>query len=724
MSLPIGLSNYIRRLWPFVLAYVSFQELFRVILVIIEYSNVKASPLRVLYSLIVGLVFDIFVGLYVAIPYVIYLLFLPKKMYQKSTDILITNILFFGTLYTSIFTFIMELCFWTDLKSRFNFIAVDYLVYTKEVVNNILDSYPIPQILLSIGITCLVIAYFTHGYLFKVGKNNKNSVSLIGRFSFLGSIVCLLYAGHCFLDQKMTDISDNRYINDVSKNGLYSFVHAFLHNEMEYERFYVSMFDGIWEKDKGDAVRKMRNIVRREINAEDSLFTGSDINIERVRYNYGEEEKRYNVVVIVMESMAASFMDSFNEQKRDLTPNLDHLASQSVLFKKAYAVGTRTVHGLEAVALSAVPTPGQSIVRRKNNDNLFSIGWLFKDRGYDTRFIYGGFGYFDNMNTFFNGNGFSVVDRTDFKKEEITFANIWGVCDENLFEKVTQEADKSYNNKKSFMHVVMTTSNHRPYTYPDGKVDIPSHSSREGAVKYADYAIGSFFEIAKKKKWFNDTIFVIVADHTPYGRGVVAVDPKDHHIPWMIYAPKILRPKQINNIVSQLDVAPTVAGLLRFNYVSRFFGEDVLSNKVNRAFVRNYQNLGYMNETRLVVLYPTKKFKIYRNNELVKYDEDTKEIFKAKLVRNSVSECNLCTNARVFNVDGKIYFSIIKNLADRQKSDPDDELFVNQELDADYKIFEKSVAIFTDGSMWRRNSYIPNNIASRRKSIQRHDISQ
>ena len=101
----------------------------------------------------------------------------------------------------------------------------------------------------------------------------------------------------------------------------------------------------------------------------------------------------------------------------------------------------------------------------------------------------------------------------NFSKEEVTFTNAWGVCDEDLFLKVVKEADLSYSAKKPFFSVAMTTSNHRPFTYPDGKIDIPSHTGRNGGVKYSDYAIGRLMAEAKKKPWFHDTIFVIVADH-------------------------------------------------------------------------------------------------------------------------------------------------------------------------------------------------------------------
>ena len=160
------------------------------------------------------------------------------------------------------------------------------------------------------------------------------------------------------------------------------------------------------------------------------------------------------------------------------------------------------------------PTPGQSILRRPGNGGLFTVGDVLRDRGYDTRFLYGGYGYFDNMNVFYTGNGFEVIDRTLLGKDEVRFENAWGVSDEDLFARSLKEADKSHAAGKPFFQLVMTTSNHRPFTYPSGVLDIFSKGGRLGGVKYADYAVGRLVEAAKNKPWFKDTVFVFVADHT------------------------------------------------------------------------------------------------------------------------------------------------------------------------------------------------------------------
>jgi phosphoglycerol transferase MdoB-like AlkP superfamily enzyme len=297
-----------------------------------------------------------------------------------------------------------------------------------------------------------------------------------------------------------------------------------------------------------------------------------------------------------------------------ITPRLDALAARGLLLTNLYATGTRTVRGLEALALAVPPTPGQSIVKRPNNDHLFSLGAVFKSKGYEVRFLYGGYGFFDNMNDFFDGNGYEVVDRLHIPPERIHHETIWGVADEDLFTQALLEADKAHAaGRPSFMQI-MTTSNHRPYTYPDGRIDIPSKSGREGGVKYTDWAIGDFIERASKKPWFDDTVFLIVADHCASSAGKSGLPVNKYLIPAIFYSPKHIKPAELDRMASQIDLLPTLLGLLNFSYRSRFLGYDLfdLEPGRERAFISTYQEVGYLRGARLVKLGPRRDHEVYK----------------------------------------------------------------------------------------------------------------
>jgi phosphoglycerol transferase MdoB-like AlkP superfamily enzyme len=216
------------------------------------------------------------------------------------------------------------------------------------------------------------------------------------------------------------------------------------------------------------------------------------------------------------------------------------------------------------------------------------------------------------MNAFFSGNGYTVVDRTALKKEEIHFENIWGVADEDLFTLALRELDARHAKGTPFFAHIMTTSNHRPFTYPEGRIDIPPKTGRDGGVKYTDWAIGRFVEQARARPWFANTVFVFVADHTHNARGRTELPPANYLIPAIFYAPGIIAPAKVDTVASQMDVAPTLLGLLNFSYHSRFFGHDILREGKGhpRALLANYQTVGYYESGRVVELRPNGRARV------------------------------------------------------------------------------------------------------------------
>jgi phosphoglycerol transferase MdoB-like AlkP superfamily enzyme len=184
---------------------------------------------------------------------------------------------------------------------------------------------------------------------------------------------------------------------------------------------------------------------------------------------------------------------------------------------------------------------------------------------------------------------------------------------------VLKIADRDSQQQQPFFVHVMTTSNHRPYTYPDGRIDIASGTGRDGAVKYSDYAIGEFLHQARQRPWFAETVFVIVADHQAGSAGKRTLPVERYHIPLWIYAPAHLPPQVINSLASQIDLAPTLLGLLNMSYRSCFFGQNILQQPANRALIANYQNLGLFDGERLAILEPRQEMLLqqgFRNKEI------------------------------------------------------------------------------------------------------------
>ena len=302
----------------------------------------------------------------------------------------------------------------------------------------------------------------------------------------------------------------------------------------------------------------------------------------------------------------------------EATAKARDLAREGVLFTDLYATGTRTVRGLEALSAALPPLPGQSLVHRPGNGGLFTLGAALRSYGFDTGFLYGGYGYFDNMNAYFAANGYRVRDRHDIPSGRIGFANIWGIADEYLFDDALAQIDRAAaTGRRQLLHL-MTTSNHRPYTYPDGRIDIPSKTGRDGAVKYTDWAIGRFIEQARAHPWFDDTLFVIVADRCASVAGKTRLPPAHFRIPAIFYAPGYLPAATVSTMASQIDLAPTIMAWLGLDDGGRFLGQDLFGPAVReRAWIANYQEIGLLTPGEqgsrdLVVLSPMRRVVQFR----------------------------------------------------------------------------------------------------------------
>ena len=518
-------------------------------------------------------------------------LFLPEGFRNHWTTVwfALFVVLYVGAI---VFNGISEYFFWNEFGVRYNFIAVDYLVYTNEVVGNIMESYPVVPMTLGIVVVTLLITW----YLFR--RDLVQAEYLKGwrwKAVVAPAYVAALFAaiGLLNFNTRFQD-SGNVYVNELQANGLYKFYDAFVKNSLDYEQFYIT---------------------RPEAEAEafvHGVYGSTGDNLHAVSAGRGSEIRR-NIVLVTIESMSASYMERFGNTE-SITPVLDSLYRLGMAFDRVYATGNRTVRGLEAVTLSLPPCPGQSIIKRPNNAGMYSTGALLREKGYNVTYFYGGNSYFDNMETFFSGNGYDIVDQKNYSPEEITFANIWGVCDEDAYRKVIRTLGEQSRDGKPFFAHVMTVSNHRPFTYPAGKIRIPNDSkTRAGGVLYTDYALGQFLAEASKQPWFDNTIFLITADHCASSAGRTEIPLHKYHIPALIFAPGFVAPQQIEGIVSQIDLMPTLLSLLDMDYDSHFYGRSIFDpDYVNRAFIATYQDLGYLEGDTFTILSPVRRYEQYR----------------------------------------------------------------------------------------------------------------
>ena len=554
---------------------------------VLAFIYILATPNNIFKQYGGGVVKIVLAFLGLKILFFALMLFLPKQRLK------IRNSLYFTTLFLYvlliIFNAVSEYFFYNEFGVRYNFIAVDYLIYTTEVIGNIMESYPIIPLFTAI----FVVTGLATWWIYKKTKDSLLQLpNLVQKLTLLGVFAVLLGISLSFAE-KINLKKGNIFQQEIAANGMVKFYEAFSNNTLDFFTFYPTVDQKTAEKNT--LLPLGTTTLNRTITSE-------------------KPELQKNVVLISIESLSAAYMKAYGYEE-SVTPFLDQLAQKSLFFTNLYATGNRTVRGLEALTLCIPPTAGESVIKReKENKNKFTTGSVFKSKGYSVKYLYGGYSYFDNMKDFYGGNGYEIVDRDNFTPEEITFANVWGVCDEDMAKKAISEMNKDYKAGKPFFHHWMTVSNHRPFTYPEGKIDIPADSkSRKGGVKYTDYSIMKLFEMAQKQPWFKNTVFVIVADHCSSSAGKTELPMDKYRIPAMIYAPEFVAPQKFSQVTSQIDVMPTVLGLLNFKYQSKFLGQDVFSkNFVPRAYIATYQDLGFIKDNYLTVISPTKNIKQYQ----------------------------------------------------------------------------------------------------------------
>lgn len=615
MQLNRQLLQRFRLWWVLILVFMTISFLTRLALLFYSAGDLSWSPVDIISPFLIGLLYDAVAALYFSIPMLLVVGLVSQRFLNSRPGKIFSHAFFMLNLVVLLFNALSEWLFWNEFTVRYNFIAVDYLIYTNEVWKNIQQSYPLPAIFSG-------LALITFLSWFAIRKSIHTKSAPAGIFSRLGFIMLVVAAGllNFFLvDDGFRNFSANKLNNELAGNGLYQFGNAFRKNSMPYLDFYAN-------QDEHKVFKTLRQLLREP----GANFTGkNEADLTRHIEPAGKPEK-YNVVLISIESLSAEFLGYFEEYHNrqypevikqtmgyipKITPTLDSLVNESIFFTNLYASGTRTVRGLEALSTGLPPTPGQSVVKRlPTSSGLFTIGEVLKQNGYDCKYVYGGNSYFDNMGDFFGKNGYEVVDEDAIPADSIHHETAWGVCDEDLYTQAIKEMDKSYTEGKPFFEHIMTVSHHRPYTYPEGRVSIPpSMKLREGSLQYTDYAVDKFLKEAKHKPWFKHTVFVIIADHCASSSGRTDMPLNRYHIPAWIFAPGIVKPQKFERLTSQIDIPPTILGLLNLPYESKFFGYDMfrLENGRERLLLVNYQDIAYVKNGKMVVLSPRKEVRMY-----------------------------------------------------------------------------------------------------------------
>ena len=546
--------------------YLLVSTLTRLVLWGVFGSAAGVGPGSLLWILPAGLVSDGLQALYLLAPLTLLLTLLPDRWHGTTA---MRALLLGGTavwMFGMLFVAASEYFFFEEFDARFNLVSVNYLMYPTEVAGDIWSEYPVIAIVVMAVLAALGSTWSLRRWLL---RGTGSTTTLGGRARVGLPVLALLILGGLTVSTSSLGLSTNRVANELAANGPSSFFRALRTSEIDYHAYYATR-----TPDENFA------LLARELGKSGGRFTRlAEGRLDREFDARPHGLGKLNVVLISSESFGAEFSRLYGSE-RDWTPEFDQFAQAGLWFRHTYSSGTRTVRGLEALTASLPPIPTESILRRPGNENLATLGKVLRGHGYHTSFLYGGYGYFDNMNAFFAANGYEVLDRNQLTREP-RFENIWGVADEDLFDMAIEHADTLAKQRKPFFLHIMNTSNHKPFTFRSGLEDRgikPEGGGRESGVRYADYAQGYLLREARKHAWFDDTIFILVADHGARVYGKQDIPLKTYEIPLLFYSPKHLPARRIDGLMTQIDVAPTLMGLLGLPYTAPWFGRDALNS--------------------------------------------------------------------------------------------------------------------------------------------------
>lgn len=566
-------------------------------LVIWQYDRV-ADTHQLMNIFLQGIRADlIMVSLWVLLPCLLIPLFKPNQ-WQKAWD----KFTYYWACVGALLIIFMELAtpsFIMQYDIRPNRLFIEYLKYPKEVFSTLWNGFRVPLIL---GVTLsIVLGYFAARFI-----RDKKPVTHTYSWRMIlltwPLVILVLFAAirsttqHRPANPAFFAITGDALVNSLVISSSYSVLFAI------YNMKHESKSSEVYGKlDKVTTIKE--NLSWPWL--QEYQFSNAELPTLHQQTAAIQRDKPLNLIILLQESLGATFVESLGGLS--VTPELEKLKSEGWWFEQLYATGTRSVRGIEAVVSGYPPTPAQSVVKLSlSQKNFFTIAELLKNQGFHTEFIYGGEAHFDNMRSFFTGNGFQqMIDINDIKNP--VFVGSWGASDEDLYNHAHQHLLELSKQNKPFFSLIFSSTNHAPFEFPDGRIDLHEQPKNtvNNAVKYADYALGEFIKKAKASPYWDKTLFLIVADHDNrvYGNNLVPVEK--FHIPGLILGADI-QPKIIAPIASQIDLGPTLFSLIGISGEHPMLGRDFARypDQPGRAVMQFEDYFALMEEDKLTILKP------------------------------------------------------------------------------------------------------------------------
>lgn len=551
-----------------------FFTFYRLILLVREWALLSAIPDAgelVFQALVMGLRFDTVIsGYFLILPLVVFsvLAHFPHKplvskwiriflliMYGCSFFIILADIPYFHHYFSRMTTAIFQ---WTD-SPKFMVLMVlqdwSYYIYFALFFGSIW--------LFSVLLNRYFRTYENRFFSFPKTPKIHIFQALVGLIMVL---VCILGIRGRIAEKSPIRVgtahfSNYAFPNQLGLNPVFTLMRSFL-DDLKPENHEIHLA----HPDSAIA------FVRQEYHISDSF---PDFPLARMVK--GGPEKRYNIALVIMESMTAEKMTRFGNPDR-LTPCLDSLYRNSIAFDRIYSAGIHTMNGIYSTLYSMPALLRQHPMNAVPIPRMSGLSTILKTKGYSTTYFTTHDDQFDNVGGFLKLNDFeTIVSQKDYPSEKVK--STLGVPDHDMFEFAIPQLNEKHKSGKPFFAAFMTASDHGPYVLPTGIPFKPRHKEiRKSIVEYADWSIHHFLELASNQPWFDNTLFVFIADHGQFiGTSSYDVPLSFTHVPFIIHSPKNLKPAVLGGLGGQIDVGPTLLGILGMGCVNNSLGIDLLN---------------------------------------------------------------------------------------------------------------------------------------------------
>lgn len=564
-------------------------SLLRVALLVYNREMIGSTPASTFFEAMGnGLRFDLRLTVYLIIPLLL-ALFSTRVMAARGF------FRFWLTLVASITLFLglMEMDFYREFHQRLNGLVFQYVKEDpKTVLSMLWYGFPVARYLLAWAAVTWILSLLFKGVdrLTRsrrgLGATSNRSVApwylCIGVF-----VVCLMIAvvaARGTLRQgpplRWGDAytTDSNFANQLGLNGTLTLINA-AESLMSDDRA------NIWSATlpQLEAQQTVRDML---LTANDKLVDPDTAAVRRDSFPPAEKTLPIrNVVVILMESFAGHSVGALGSDA-SITPYFDKLSKEGLLFDRFFSNGTHTHQGMFATMACFPNLPGFEYLMQtpEGSHKLSGLPQLLSARGYDDVYVYNGDFAWDNQSGFFSNQGMTTfIGRNDFVNPVFSDPT-WGVSDQDMFDRGAQEL-KAREGKKPFYALLQTLSNHTPYALPanlpvervTGHGALDEHLT---AMRYADWALGQFFEKARKEPYFKETLFIVVGDHG-FGNDqqITEMDLGRFNVPMLMIGPGIQEKfgKRSSIVGTQIDIVPTIMGRLGGESRNQCWGRDLLN---------------------------------------------------------------------------------------------------------------------------------------------------